>query len=187
MNGKTKRMVALVLALILLSGCVALPALAADNTSAVVGDVDGDGFIRPRDAAIVARHLAGWEDYVDENGGVTYPDLAASSFAVGYGIVDTTPDLNYYKRMPLAGYGNTDTRHATGVPAGDGLKATCVAVRDEEGETILMLAVDISGMAKNLGLMIRENASRQTGVPLDHISVTASHTHTADRCLPRRE
>ncbi|MBP5289708.1 MAG: hypothetical protein J6Z79_07560 [Clostridia bacterium] len=180
MKSKLCRILAVCLSLTILFSGGTLPALAEGETktSSMVGDVDGDGFVRTRDAAIVARHPAGWEDYIDENGGVACPEPPEECFSVGYGIVDTTPDLGFYKRMPLAGYGNTDTRHATGVPENDGLKVTCVAVRDAAGETILMLSVDIVGFAKDLGLMIRENASRQTLVPLDHISVTASHTHT---------
>lgn len=176
MKHGNRRITAALLALSMLLGCFAFPVHAASD---MVGDVDGDGYILPRDAAIVARYLAGWEGYVDASGGVACPDLSEGVFSVGYGIVNTTPDLNYYKRMPLAGYGNTDTRPASGVPDGDGLKATCVAIRDEKGETILMFSTDIINMSKNLGTQIRTGVSNATGVPIDHISSTATHTHTA--------
>ena len=178
MKKRFLRLLATVLSAVMLLCGTAFPVSAAERTSDRIGDVDGDGCILPRDAAIVARYLAGWEDYVDENGGVSYPDSATNVFSVGYGIVDVTPDLGYYKRMPLAGYGSTDTRHATGVAQDDGLKVTCVAVRDENGEVLMMLSVDIIGMANNLGTQIRTAVSHATGTPADHISVTATHTHT---------
>ena len=141
------------------------------------GDVDGDGSIGPRDAAIVARYLARWKGYADGNGNVVVPEVIGA-FSVGYYKVDVTPDLNFYKRLPLAGYGNTDTRLATGVPAGDGLYATCIALRDAEGNTVLLFSLDRIGISSTLDQNIRDSIRSATGVPVDNISITTTHTHT---------
>lgn len=50
--------VAVVLAIVL-----ALAAYADEPSSFVIGDVDGDGEVTPRDSMILARHIAGWEGY----------------------------------------------------------------------------------------------------------------------------
>ena len=42
-------------------------------TPAQAADVDGDGAVTARDAAILARYNAGWEGYVDKRGRLTYP------------------------------------------------------------------------------------------------------------------
>ncbi|MBP5289707.1 MAG: hypothetical protein J6Z79_07555 [Clostridia bacterium] len=67
---KTK-WISLFLCLLILAPLFTLPASALTPTQAA--DVDGDGAVTARDAAILARHAACWDGYVDENGGLTYP------------------------------------------------------------------------------------------------------------------
>ena len=98
---------------------------------------------------------------------------AAGGFQVGYGRSDITP---YEESVPLAGYGNTSTRMSDG--CADRLYITCVAFTDGEGETVLMYTADltsISAVADDLRAAISEG----TGVPVDHIFVAATHTHSA--------
>ena len=159
----------------------------ANESSSLIGDVDGDGFILPRDAAIVARYLARWEDYVDEDGALTYPDQEDASFCVGYGRVDVTPDLSYYARVPLAGFGNTNSRLASGVPDGDGIYVTCIALRDESGEVMLLFTMDrlsLSGLKVTyhktyLADCLKSAVERATGISADNMAVNVSHTHSA--------
>lgn len=181
------RLLALLLSVAMALGCFPFSAFAEGRSSDLVGDVDGDGVILPRDAAIVARYLARWEDYTDYHGELTFPDPAPSSFSVGFGRVEITPDLNYYKSVPLAGFGNTNSRPASGVPDGDGLFVTCIAVRDERGESILLFTLDmirLSGLnvSENARTMIadgiKDMASRATGISVDNMAVNASHTHS---------
>ncbi|MBQ3865490.1 MAG: hypothetical protein II776_01210, partial [Clostridia bacterium] len=178
MNKGMNRFLAGLLSAVMLLASFVVPASAETSVSLRLGDVDGDGAIVPRDAAIVARHLAGWADYVDENGNVTFPAVFADGFSVGYCKEDVTPDLNYYRRLPLAGYGNTDTRHATGVPEGDGLFATCVAIKDAEDKILLLFSLDRIGLSSLMGDYVKQTVSAATGVPEEYISTTATHTHT---------
>ena len=186
LSKNSTRLLSVLLVFAMLLGLFATPASAETRESAITGDVDGDGVVLPRDAAIVARYLARWEDYVDENGELTYPETETAAFSVGYGKVNITPDPAYYPRVPLAGYGNTNSRLASGVPDGDGLYLTCVAIRDERGETVLMFTVDRSGFSgfrsNESGAMVAEGikntASQATGIPAENMAINASHTHS---------
>lgn len=97
---------------------------------------------------------------------------AVEGFQVGYARVDITPN----EPMPISGLGRTSLRMSTSVH--DTLYATCIAVTDAKGETILMLTVDIqhshSHTFDNTRMMIEKN----TGIPMDHIFITATHTHS---------
>lgn len=65
------KIVSLLLAVFLLLPIFSVSSFAL--TPAQAADVDGDGTITARDAAILARFTAGWSGYVDEQGGLTYP------------------------------------------------------------------------------------------------------------------
>ena len=92
-------------------------------------------------------------------------------YKVGYGRADITPK----EPIPLMGYGNT-IRRISG-PVLDPLYATCVAIRDETGNTILMVGTDST--VPNFSGYIREETSKATGVPEDQIVINVTHTHSA--------
>ena len=92
-------------------------------------------------------------------------------YKVGYGRADITP----IEPVPLMGYGNT-IRRISG-PVLDPLYATCVAIRDEENNTLLMIGIDST--VPNYSGYIREEASKATGVPEDQIVINVTHTHSA--------
>lgn len=97
----------------------------------------------------------------------------AGVFRVGYGRVDITP---YEESVPLAGYGNTSTRMSDGVA--DRLYITCVAFTDAGGETVLMYTSDLTSLS-SVADDLRASISEATGIPMDHIMVSATHTHSA--------
>ncbi len=72
-----RRLFALILGLLTILPLFALPVSALTPTQA--SDVDGDGAVTARDAAILARYVDGWDGYVDENGELTYPWKITSS------------------------------------------------------------------------------------------------------------
>lgn len=94
-----------------------------------------------------------------------------SQYLVGYARADITPK----EPVPLMGYGNT-TRRISG-PILDPLYATCVAIQDHTGNTVLMLSIDSS--VPNYTGYIREEVSKLTSVPEDQIVVNVTHTHSA--------
>ena len=72
---KTKRVVSLLLAVMLVFTCftclASVTAYAADDdtdTAVVYGDVDGDGMVRINDATLLQRHLGEQEGYILEKG-----------------------------------------------------------------------------------------------------------------------
>lgn len=67
---KTK-LLSLLCCLVFVLPLLTLPVFALTPTEA--SDVDGDGVVTARDAAILARYVAGWDGYVDEFGSLTYP------------------------------------------------------------------------------------------------------------------
>ena len=109
--------------------------------------------------------------------GKTGPAGDTSGFCVGVGRADITPESS----VPLAGYGNTSNRMSKNVL--DKLYATCVAIRDDSGETILLFNLDIINLKAELANILKQKVSKATGVPEDHIMTNCTHTHSAPDAL----
>jgi len=93
---------------------------------------------------------------------------------VGYGRVAISPDFE----IPMRGYGDSSTRYSTnGTDPDAPVYTTCVAFRDEEGNTILLYHNDTIGSGADTYDSIREAVSAATGVPFDHIMTSGTHTH----------
>ena len=93
------------------------------------------------------------------------------TFQVGFGRTDITPEDS----VPLAGYGNTSKRMSTTLL--DYLYASCLAITDPEGETVLLYSQDLVNSSQTE--TVRQAVSQATGVPEDHIMIAATHTHSA--------
>lgn len=91
---------------------------------------------------------------------------------VGYARADITPD----EALPLGGYGNALKRVATGTR--DPLMATCVALSDAKGETILVYSLDLLYFPDEYFPFLRQRVSKDTGIPEDHVMLCATHTHS---------
>ena len=97
----------------------------------------------------------------------------AAGFCTGYGIADITPESS----VPLAGLGNTEFRMSEKIL--DKIYATCVAVRDEGGETLLLISLDVIRAEKDFADQIRKIAGKEANTDADHVLVNCSHTHSA--------
>lgn len=113
--------------------------------------------------------FVGCGDSGDSEGG---SDTAAS-FSVGYGSGDISPT----ESMMLWGFGDHEERYSTRVS--EALLTTCIAITDEAGETVIILANDLLNSVKTWVEPIRKVISEETGVPFDHIMFHSSHTHSA--------
>lgn len=101
-----------------------------------------------------------------------------SKLLVGVGRADITPSYS----VPLAGYGNTSARMSTEVY--DPQYSTCIAFTDESGETVLLYHNDLTRTDDTV-MAFRPAISQATGVPVDHIVISATHNHSApDTCSP---
>lgn len=97
---------------------------------------------------------------------------AAAEFKVGFGRVDITPkDLG----SPMGGYGQTDKRLHENVL--DPLYLSAVAITGTNGETIVLMSVDLINSGIHDG--IREQIEQKLGIPYDNILYAATHTHSA--------
>lgn len=96
-----------------------------------------------------------------------------SVLKVGYGRTDITPR----ESVPLRGYGSTSNRMSLQVI--DPLAATCLAITDEAGETVLLFALDLTGATEYWTDRYAPAISKATGVPCGHIFGSGSHTHSA--------
>ena len=96
---------------------------------------------------------------------------AAGGFRVGYGKENITPD----DPVPMGGYGRSDQRISTGTLSY--LWATCVAISDEDDNTILLMVVDLCNSAE--ASQAAPSISKATGVPVENIVISATHTHSS--------
>ncbi|MBR4863949.1 MAG: hypothetical protein IKU07_05175 [Oscillospiraceae bacterium] len=130
---------------------------------------------------------------------------AVSNYQVGYARVDINPyveDGNLASgimALPLYGSGDVWNRLSTAglvddngdgkVNEEDGLKATCIAVTDHKGNTVLLITVDLIGALQSTrvrnGIMERVNAAIASGeiknciMDISRIYYTGTHTHNA--------
>ena len=97
----------------------------------------------------------------------------SGQFTVGYGAANISPK----ESLKLSGFGDHDERYSTKVT--EQLMVTCIAVTGEDGETILLLAYDLLNSRPVWTEPTRKAIYEATGIPVDHIMVTCSHTHSA--------
>ena len=102
----------------------------------------------------------------------TTGSAAGETLRVGYGKANITPR----DPVPMGGYGRSDQRISQGVL--NYLWVTCIAITDSSDNTILLFGMDTTSPGEayiNYG----EVVSKATGVPLENIVMSASHTHSA--------
>lgn len=92
---------------------------------------------------------------------------------VGYSRVDITPE----ESVPLGGYGNTSARMSNNIL--DRIYATCIAFVNEAGEKALVYTVDLINAGATARTEIRPEISRVTGIPMECVHISGTHTHSA--------
>ena len=88
----------------------------------------------------------------------------------GFARVDVTPPLGSF----LSGY--FEERYADG--ALDPIQLNAIAMGNDE-ERVLIVISDFIGIRENYATKLRNRISARTGVPADHVMVTALHQHTS--------
>jgi len=100
-------------------------------------------------------------------------EKTVSQFSVGYGLVDITPtEIG----LTMSGWGNPNGRKTDG-SVGFPLMITTIAITDEQNNTILMITVDLQSVSDAYADEFTKRISAATGVPVDQIYITATHTH----------
>lgn len=87
----------------------------------------------------------------------------------GIAVVDITPPIPYR----MSGYFNE--RLSTGIK--DRLKARAIVFRQGNTQAALVFC-DLVGMSPRISAQARKRAGRATGIPVSHIAVAATHSHT---------
>jgi len=107
-----------------------------------------------------------------ENGGGGGGGVSkGGTMEAGYARVDVTPDAA--NSMPLAGLA---ARNSEGVL--DPLYITCVAMKDGDGNIYLLYHTDFL-KAYSVLTLSKKQISKETGVPVENIVVSAPHNHSA--------
>ena len=94
-------------------------------------------------------------------------------FLAGFGRADITPE----QYCGLAGFGNDGDRICNFIK--DRIYATCVAISDETGSTVLLITVDLlQGKETTTVKLGREAITAATGIPGERIMIGGTHTHS---------
>ena len=96
----------------------------------------------------------------------------AAAFSVGYAQRDITPSGS----VSLTGFGDADERFSVRVT--EPLYATCIAVKDAAGDTVIIVAYDLINCAEVWSIPVREAVAEATGVAYDNVMLHSSHTHS---------
>lgn len=83
--------------------------------------------------------------------------------------------MNPSEPIPLAGYGNDRLRYHTRIT--EDICATCVAVADAEGSTVLLMGVDLAVAPTDDCAIMRQRVSEATGIPQERVLIAGTHTH----------
>lgn len=101
--------------------------------------------------------------------------LSNGEFKAAATIVDVTP-----KELPVIVNGGMISRRVDKVKTP--LNARAIALADNQ-KTIIILVVDSCMMPRPLLDQVKWRASRRTGIPMNHMLISATHTHSAGSCM----
>lgn len=99
---------------------------------------------------------------------------AAPQLRVGYAKVNITPR----EPMDLWGYAQLAGQRVS-TETLDYIYLTCVAITDEQDNTVLMYGADLGDMEMSLATAMRNAVSKATGLPGGNMFFNATHTHSA--------
>lgn len=96
-----------------------------------------------------------------------------TTFSVGY---DSTSIKPKESGLVMSSWGNPNGRKTNGTIGFEPFVST-VAITDKQNNTILMITIDLQNTPDAYYQYIFKHISRATGVPEDHIYMSATHTH----------
>lgn len=93
------------------------------------------------------------------------------SLFVGFSRVDLTPN----EPVALCGYGDDAQRISEGIL--DPVTGTCIAITDQNDETVLIYSLDLLAGFTPMTAAAREAITQATGIPGNRIMLAGTHTH----------
>lgn len=106
----------------------------------------------------------------------TTAEAKEGAFQVGLYHADVTPKPGKHT-VGLRGFGDTDTRIAKDILSY--IYASCLAIRDADGQTALIVSLDFSSLENKVFDQIRKSISDATGLPSENIIVSCTHQHSS--------
>ena len=103
--------------------------------------------------------------------------FSGEGFRVGYAAVDITPDDSDIGVIGLMGYGTESYRKYMSRDAYS-FVTTCLAVTDDEGDTILLFSVDSASISVSQCNYFKEAIAVATGIYPENIMIAAIHQHS---------
>lgn len=100
---------------------------------------------------------------------------ATAEFKAGAAIIDVTPD-----KLPVFVNGGMTSRSIEKIKTR--VHARAIAMSDGQEELVIVV-VDSCMMGRILLDDVKALAKLRTGIPIDHILISATHTHTAPSCM----
>ena len=101
------------------------------------------------------------------------PDAEPESYDAARGCFRWIHLAGFSPFVPFRG----DNRLAAGVH--DPLWARALALRDDDGDTLVLLALDLPGMGRQHTGPIRRRVERELDIPVGHVIIHSTHTHSA--------
>lgn len=98
--------------------------------------------------------------------------MEGEGLRIGFGRACITPK----EKLPLGGYGTSSTRIMEDVL--DEIYVDCIAMTDENDETMLLMLADLQRIEDVMIEMLRLSVNGATGIPTDRILISCSHTHS---------
>ncbi len=96
-----------------------------------------------------------------------------ATFMAGFGKADITPEEF---GVPMQGYSNNAFRLSSGLYSY--IYSIALAVRDEDGNTAIIISVDSAAMGRPICEEIHAAIEKETGVPAENIFITSIHQHS---------
>lgn len=91
---------------------------------------------------------------------------------VGFGEAELTPDWP----IGLSGFGNEKTRISTGNKTF--IYAHVLAITDGDGNTAVIIGVDLAAISKELAYNVRSYCTEAYGIPMENVLISAAHQHS---------
>lgn len=100
---------------------------------------------------------------------------------IGYAMADITPE----ESVPLGGYGNSSYRFFLSIR--DPLRASCLAVTDSLGNTVILLELDALIIDDPFLSDARKEIEARLKIPQECVMISASHSHSSPDIWNRQE
>ena len=121
---------------------------------------------------IMALSLLACGSTGDNGAAQTTAAAQTNEFSVGFGRVESTPSMG----ISLQGYDKAADRKCTSVL--DPLYITCVAIRDDQGNTAILITSDSIRTEAKVANSIRRKLEEKYGIPQENTFFTSTHSHS---------